>query len=97
MREEPNIGTHLKLILSRIRRDQFGGRDAPEVELAEGTGVDESGVLRGRFEVRIRTRNGEKALLLTQSLDGISDRVGLEDAFASALSKVLATHHDWPR
>ena len=97
MTEKRDVETHLKVILSRIRQDQFGGRDAPEVGLVDGTGMDENGVMRGSFEVRIRTRNGDKALLHTQSLDGISDQAGLEDAFATGLSKVLAVHNNWPR
>ena len=92
-----SIEQELRVILSRIRQDQFGGRDAPEVTLVDGSGVGDDGRLRGAFEVRICSRRGDKVLLHTEPLDGISNVRALRDTFASALSKVLANHGNWPR
>lgn len=97
MTETQSLEQQLMVILSRLRQDRFGGRDAPEVALVDGATVDANGALVGTVEIRIRKHDGEMALLHTQSLDGVSDEQTLKDTFATALSKVLANHANWPR
>src|SRR3546814_522698 len=97
MMERKPIEVQLTRILSHIRQDYFGGRNAPEVRLRDGTKAREDGALIGGFDVVVRTRSGETALLHTQSLEGVADEKTLKDAFAAALSIVLANHAKWPR
>lgn len=87
----------LEEMLSRLKMDQFGGRDAPVVSLAADTGIDGNGVLQGALEVHIPRKNGELALIHTEQLRDISDEAALRDALSDALSKVLSIHDTWPR
>jgi len=87
----------LEEMLSRLKMDQFGGRDAPVVSLAAGTGVDTNGVLHGALEVHILRKDGALALIHTEQLNGVSDEPALRDALSDALSKVLSVHDTWPR
>ena len=97
MGQESQLGATLEQMLSQIKMDRFGGRDAPVVTLADGTDIDSDGVLHGALDVHINCRNGETALIHREPLDGIADGDGLRDALAEALSKVLANHTSWPR
>lgn len=94
---EADVIARLKRILSQIKTDSFGGRDAPVVSLAEGTEIDGAGVLRGALEVHIARRSGAMVLIHRESLDGIADEAGVRDAVAEALSTVLGNHDGWPR
>lgn len=87
----------LEEMLSRLKMDQFGGRDAPVVSLASDTGVDNNGILQGALEIRILRKNGELALIHTEQLRDISGEAALRDALSDALSKVLSVHDTWPR
>lgn len=87
----------LERMLSRLEMDQFGGRDAPVVSLASGTGLDAKGDLQGALEIHIPRKNGALALIHTEQLHDVSDEAALRDALADALSKVLSVHDAWPR
>lgn len=87
----------LEEMLSRLKMDRFGGRDAPVVSLTPGTGIDGKGNLQGALEVHIPRKNGELALIHTEGLHDVSDESALRDALADALSKVLSVHDTWPR
>ncbi len=92
-----NLMNALEKILSRLKMDQFGGRDAPVVSLAAGTEVDANGILQGALEVHIPRKDGELVLIHTELLDGVSDETALRNALSEALSKVLSVHDTWPR
>lgn len=94
---EVDVIARLKRILSQIKTDSFGGRDAPVVSLAEGTEIDGKGVLHGALEVHIARRSGTMVLIHRETLDGIADETGMRNAVAEALSTVLGNHDDWPR
>jgi len=95
--DKVDLDVELKRILAAIEQDSFGGRAAPMVRLAKNTSVGDDGVLQGGVEVFIKLRNGEEARLHEQSLDGVASLDTLKDAFAEALSIVLANHTSWPR
>jgi hypothetical protein len=92
-----DLKAELQRILLAIQQDSFGGRAAPTVRMQENTLVDANGALQGGIEVYIRQRNGEEAKLHEQSLNGVASIDALKDAFAEALSIVLAGHTSWPR
>lgn len=93
-----DMRTILDGILSKIALDEtYGGRSSPFIVLSEETAIDSTGALVGRMEVHITKRNGEIAVLNTQSLDGISNPKELKDRIANSLSVVLSQHDKWPR
>ena len=65
--------------------------------MQENTSVNKDGALQGGIEVFIRQRNGKEAKLHEQTLNGVTSLDALKDAFAEALSIVLAKHTSWPR
>jgi hypothetical protein len=94
---EIDLKAELKRILTAIQQDTLVGRATPTVRMQENTSVGEDGALQGGIEVFIRQRNGEEAKLHEQSLNGVTSVDALKDAFAEALSIVLAGHTSWPR
>lgn len=92
-----DLEASLKRTLAQIKQDKFGGRDAPIVSVSDDTEISVDGFLCGEILVHITRKNGDKALLHTQPLTGIRTEVELRDAFAEALSKILAAHNSWPR
>ena len=87
----------LRIILERLKQDTFGGREAPCVELHDGSGENDGGELCGGFDVLIKKRDGTPGHILTHEFTAIRDREALESSFAEALSKVSACHRKWPR
>lgn len=92
-----DLAAALGRMLSQLKTDRFGGRDAPVVSVSDDTAVDSAGVLHGTLNVHVARRDGEMVLLQSETLNGITDEKVLRDVLAETLSKVLSGHDAWPR
>jgi hypothetical protein len=92
-----DLENSLVSIIEKIKQDSFGGRDAPVVFISDDLEIQAGCIKSGSIIVKIQCKNGEMALLHEQPLEGITNDSELKNAFSEALSKVLASHSEWPR
>ena len=94
--EDSSLLQYLNFKIAQLAAGAWGGRPAPQMRLNAGATEDQRGRLMGTVDVTITTRSGE-AILATIDLTPLASTTDIDDAFADTLSKVLMSHHNWPR